>query len=296
MGCFLDSSAEVTNSIIWGNASPRGDQIAVTQGASTLTVIYSNVAGGQAKAHVDSGCTLNWGEGNIDAAPCFADLGYWADVNDPNIVVEPDDPNVMWIDGDYHLKSEAGRWDPYSEGWAMDDVTSPCIDRGDPNGPVGEEPDPNGGIINMGAYGGTPEASMSIGMLPPLPPLAHWKLDEAEGHIAYDGVGGNDGVLVGDPIWWPEGGAVDGALELDGTDDVVVADLVLDPADGPLSVFAWVNGGAPGQVVISQVDGENWLCTDPANGCLMTELKGTGRFSSTLCSETIITDGDWHRV
>jgi hypothetical protein len=85
VGCFLDSSAEVTNSIIWGNASPRGDQIAVTQGASTLTVIYSNVAGGQAKAHVDSGCTLNWGEGNIDAAPCFADLGYWADVNDPNI-------------------------------------------------------------------------------------------------------------------------------------------------------------------------------------------------------------------
>jgi hypothetical protein len=42
-----------------------------------------------------------------------------------------------------------------------DDVTSPCIDAGDPNSPVGEEPFPNGGRINMGAYGGTAEASKS---------------------------------------------------------------------------------------------------------------------------------------
>jgi hypothetical protein len=30
---------------------------------------------------------------------------------------------------------------------------------GDPNSPVGNEPEPNGDIINMGAYGGTVEAS-----------------------------------------------------------------------------------------------------------------------------------------
>jgi len=43
----------------------------------------------------------------------------------------------------------------------LDDVTSPCIDAGDPNSPVGDEPEPNGGRINMGAYGGTEEASKS---------------------------------------------------------------------------------------------------------------------------------------
>jgi predicted outer membrane repeat protein len=101
------------------------------------------------------------GYGNIYADPCFADPGYWADADDPNIAAEPNDPNAVWIDGDYHLKSQAGRWDPASKSWIQDDVTSPCIDAGDPNMPVGDEPMPNGSIINMGAYGGTPEASKS---------------------------------------------------------------------------------------------------------------------------------------
>jgi len=79
------------------------------------------------------------GEGNIDADPCFAD------------------PN----NGDYHLKSQAGRWDPNEGRWTKDDVTSPCIDAGDPASPIGLEPFPNGGIINIGAYGGTEEASKS---------------------------------------------------------------------------------------------------------------------------------------
>ena len=42
-----------------------------------------------------------------------------------------------------------------------DDVNSPCIDSGDPNSPVAFEPFPNGRIINMGAYGGTLQASKS---------------------------------------------------------------------------------------------------------------------------------------
>jgi hypothetical protein len=46
--------------------------------------------------------------------------------------------------------------------WMLDDSTSLCIDAGDPNWPVGSEPDPNGTRVNMGAYGGTAEASMSF--------------------------------------------------------------------------------------------------------------------------------------
>jgi parallel beta-helix repeat protein len=62
------------------------------------------------------------GEGNIDADPLFAHPA----------------------NGDFHLLTG-----------------SPCIDAGDPATSVGLEPLPNGGIINMGAYGGTQEASTS---------------------------------------------------------------------------------------------------------------------------------------
>jgi hypothetical protein len=127
------STATVTNSILWGNTSPIGREISVEDATLTLTIAYSNVGGGQAGINVESGCMLNWGEGNIDADPLFAD------------------PN----NGDFHLKSEAGRWDPNSQAWIQDDVTSPCIDAGDPMSPIGWELFPNGSFVNMGAYGGT---------------------------------------------------------------------------------------------------------------------------------------------
>ena len=64
-----------------------------------------------------------------------------------------------------------------------------------------------------------------------------------------------------------------------------------------MSVFAWIKGGAPGQVVISQTGGGvNWLWADPSEGKLMTELQGTGRGAGALMSQTVITDGNWHRV
>jgi hypothetical protein len=45
--------------------------------------------------------------------------------------------------------------------WVYDDVNSACIDAGDPNSDWTKEIWPHGKRINMGAYGGTPEASMS---------------------------------------------------------------------------------------------------------------------------------------
>ncbi|MDI6451784.1 S8 family serine peptidase [Anaerobaca lacustris] len=93
----------------------------------SATATYCNIQGG-------------WpGEGNLDGDPLFADPA----------------------NGDYHLKSQAGRWDPVNGSWVVDEVTSPFIDAGDPAVSVGDEPEPNGGRINMGAYGGTPQASKS---------------------------------------------------------------------------------------------------------------------------------------
>jgi N-acetylneuraminic acid mutarotase len=128
--------------------------------------------------------------------------------------------------------------------------------------------------------------------------IAYWKLDEAEGDIAFNSTSDNHGILIGSPTWQPEMGKVDGALELDGIDDYIDADFVLNPADGPFSILAWIKGGAAGQVVLSQTGGANWLSADPSEGKLMTELVPPTTRSPLppLVSEIQITDGNWHHI
>jgi CubicO group peptidase (beta-lactamase class C family) len=121
---ILNGRPIIANSILYYNVT-NSDAAQISSELASVT--YSDVQGGFT------------GEGNIDTDPLFAD---------------PDD-------GDYHLKSQAGRWNPSSQSWIIDDVTSPCIDAGDQSTPVGLEPSPNNGIINIGAYGGTSEASKS---------------------------------------------------------------------------------------------------------------------------------------
>jgi len=67
------------------------------------------------------------------------------------------DPNGK----DFHLRSERGRYWPKYDIWVLDKVTSPCINAGDPQSDYSKEPKPNGGRMNLGAYGGTAYASMS---------------------------------------------------------------------------------------------------------------------------------------
>ena len=64
--------------------------------------------------------------------------------------------------GDYHVKSQIGRWDSNSQSWVKDSVTSLCIDTGNPASDRSAELWPHGGRVNMGAYGGTAQASMSL--------------------------------------------------------------------------------------------------------------------------------------
>ncbi len=134
------SYINISNCII----SNGGEEI-LNENNSLITINYSNIH--------DS-----WpGEGNIDVDPCFVEPGYW-------------DVNGVWFEGDYHLKSEGWSWDIKRSRWTYDDVTSRCIDAGNPGSPLGDEPlcipdDPNNIWgqnlrINMGAYGGTAEASM----------------------------------------------------------------------------------------------------------------------------------------
>jgi serine protease AprX len=134
-GIYSDenSSATVSNCILWENSDEGGtDEWAQIDSDGPVPLIsYSCV----------QGWTGNFGGiSNIGTDPLFADM----------------------YNGDYHLKSEYGRWDPNSQSWVKDDVTSPCIDAGDPNSDFSGETWPHGGRINIGAYGGTQEASMSL--------------------------------------------------------------------------------------------------------------------------------------
>lgn len=127
------SSPPVLNNIIWENEIYVSPSVL----SDDYDIRYNNIQGG---CEIE-GYKYEEGDGNIDIDPCFAD------------------PNNR----DYHLKSEAGRWEPNTETWVMDDVTSPCIDAGQPGTSIDfrQEPSPNGDIINMGAYGGTDQASKS---------------------------------------------------------------------------------------------------------------------------------------
>ncbi|MBN1362028.1 MAG: leucine-rich repeat domain-containing protein [Sedimentisphaerales bacterium] len=129
---LIDSDAVLANSIVW-------DTLALA-GTSQPAITYCDVAGG-------------WpGTGNINADPLFAQPGCWTQL---------EGAGVVWVEGDYHLKSQTGRWDPKVRAWIKDEVTSPCIDAGRPADPVEPEPLPHGDVINLGAYGGTIRASMS---------------------------------------------------------------------------------------------------------------------------------------
>jgi parallel beta-helix repeat protein len=137
-------TATITNCIIWDCPQPitlaDSSNTQIADRGSHVMVSYCDIKGGRDAVSVSGQhSTVTWGQGNIDADPLLAD------------------PDAL----DFHLESCFGRWDLNSESWVTDADTSPCIDAGDPNSVVVFEPFPNGGIVNIGAHGNTPEASKS---------------------------------------------------------------------------------------------------------------------------------------
>ncbi len=148
------TSVTVKNSIFWNNTSPTGTLAKVLSGAITdgvLNYSYCDINPSQ----IDAAGIVNASGVNFNTNPLFASPGYMGATD--------------WVSGDYHLNSMVGHYDAATDSWVQDASHSPCIDAGDPTDPVGLEPIPNEGIINMGAYGGTSQASKSpdcIGSLP----------------------------------------------------------------------------------------------------------------------------------
>ena len=170
----------VTHNAIYGTTATRG-AVYCLNAAATLAnnTIAGNVGGGIVAAGSPlpttrncilwangddlDGCTATYsciedgdpGEGNIADDPLFAQPGQ----------ATPGGDGGGWYYCDLHLKSTAGRWT--GDAPAVDDVDSPCLDAGDPADPFAAEPPDHGDRINMGAYGGTDEASASPSSVPP---------------------------------------------------------------------------------------------------------------------------------
>ena len=96
-GISLKEGSEATtlNTIFWNN-DPEEVSFLADEEQNTFTILYSDISGGEDAIVTNDNGEVNWGEGNIDADPQFAD---------------PDN-------GDFHLTAD-----------------SPCIDAGDPESP-----------------------------------------------------------------------------------------------------------------------------------------------------------------
>ncbi len=147
-GGLYSCTSFIRNNIIAFNIASDGGGIHGA-GKNSYNCFWMNTGG-------NLGGDAKVGSGDIIVEPLFALSPYW------DTKGTPDQSDDIWMDGDYHLKSQVGRWDPYSKSWSVDDVTSRCVDAGDPNSDWTAELWPHGKRINMGAYGGTPQASMSL--------------------------------------------------------------------------------------------------------------------------------------
>ncbi len=128
------ASPTLVNNILWENLAAAGHEIAL-ENASTLTISYCDVDGGEAETSAAGGSAFTWGAGNIDAdplftgdycpspgSPCidagFGDNGVTVPVTDFGDFPRFDDPNVEpntgsgtpdFVDiGAYERQPEAG--------------------------------------------------------------------------------------------------------------------------------------------------------------------------------------------
>jgi len=145
-GIYNDNSSfncnpTLTNCIFWDNQDSGEVANSAQIYGSVSAVTYSCIQDADPNDQ-----NISAGLGNIVENPCFVKLGHWTDPNNPNAQTGPHDPNATWVEADYHLQ-------PHSS----------CIDSGDPNSDYSLEPEPNGGRINIGAYGNTRAATSKGG-------------------------------------------------------------------------------------------------------------------------------------
>lgn len=182
----LDGTTTIENCILYNDGITLG----------TGAIVNVSYTRWEPPVHVQgSPSEINLGPGNIEADPCFADP----------------------IRGDYHLRSRAGRWDPGRGSWVLDVVTSRCVDAGNPGSPLEDEVV---GVfnrrINIGAYGGTAEASKT--------PFG-WSLPA---DLTNDGIVDAEDFAYQTKTGYPAGMAIPGDLDRNGVVDLEDIAALLD--------------------------------------------------------------------
>ncbi|MEW6744906.1 MAG: right-handed parallel beta-helix repeat-containing protein [Planctomycetota bacterium] len=102
IACRQGARLFLRNSILWQNEASFGSAISVAGEGAWLRLSYSDVEGGEASVDVRNGGEFEWGEGNIDEDPQFANPS----------------------SDDFHLSA-----------------SSPCVDAGERRSGIGELPD-----------------------------------------------------------------------------------------------------------------------------------------------------------
>ncbi|HUW17876.1 MAG TPA: right-handed parallel beta-helix repeat-containing protein [Sedimentisphaerales bacterium] len=129
--CYDSNGLAVYNSILWANDANYASEMLIgnlAAGAS-VQVAYCDIENPDDNVVCSGNCAITWGAGNMNADPCFVDIGY---LNSQNVRTG----------GDYHLLND-----------------SPCINAGDPTFAAGPgETDIEGSarvsgtVVDIGAY------------------------------------------------------------------------------------------------------------------------------------------------
>jgi hypothetical protein len=127
-----------------------------------------------------------------------------------------------------------------------------------------------------------------------------WKLDENAEIIAYDSsAGGNNGTLQGNPVWQTSGGAIGGALRLDGDGDCVeIAGKPEFDITQQVTLSAWVQVekfDKDWQAIVTKGDSA-WRLSRGQGNALHFACTGVNAQSPWVNGKKDVNDGQWHQV
>ncbi len=138
---YANLSGQIDSCLIYSNSAVgNGPQVSLENG-SVASILYSDLQGGYSAIYQATNSVANiltYGAGNLATDPLFGSPAT----------------------GDYHLQSVAGRYNPANGSYFYDAATSPGLAAGDPAFTYSAQPLPNGGRIEIGAYGNTAQASL----------------------------------------------------------------------------------------------------------------------------------------
>ena len=234
-------TARIENSIFWGNFASIGESVSadIRVRSNTGAVYMGNsLIRENSSDYVSAaiGATLEMTD-MVYADPLFVtpDETVLAMANKTvELPLLGQENGFAWTNDllsvDVHVKSSGGRWN--GSAWVEDDVVSPAVDAG--VGDVRDEPSPNGNLVNIGYYGGTPTASKT-----PAPEVSLGDISVVEDDWTRPGfavtMGGGEFYRVA--VYLCYGAASGSADGTNGWSEVVLAKSAAQPGD-TVSVYA----------------------------------------------------------